>query len=156
MDSNVNCLIGEHEFVLSTLTPEQSQESRELLETPLMNGTVYNSFGAYKPMRWNATCSLACPDNDLCYYDSVFKEIEASPQEISCPALGDIFTAWVTVKKTPDQYDYWINLELTITECNKDTDYRIDNNLFFTGERTTVFGFRAVTEEEETDTSGGV
>ena len=145
--SHVNCLIGEHEFIFETLKPDQSQESREIITTSLMNGTTFSSFGAYKPMKWSATATLDVPDYDYSYYNDSFLEIESSPQEISCPAIGDLFFANVTVKRTPHHSDSCIELEISIEQVSKETDFRIDNDLFFTGERTTVFDFRAVSEE---------
>ena len=132
-DETNNIEIAGIGFTAEELTPEQSQGSRDIVTTKILNGTAFISQGEYLPMIWTFKTHLYYTDGGQ--WNPLIRYLESKPHEIICPMIGEIFTGVVRVTRTPVS-DRLMMLEFTITEVPDVDDYTIDNGLYKYGHLT--------------------
>lgn len=130
-DENIE--IGGVSFVAEELTPEQSQGTRDIVITKILNGTAYVSQGEYLPMIWSFKTHLYYEQGDE--WNSLIRQLESEPQEIICPLIGEIFKAVVRIIRTPVN-DGLMQLEFKLTEIPDTSNYTVDNGLYKYGHLT--------------------
>lgn len=121
--SDENIEIDGIPFTAEELTPEQSQGTREIVTTKIMNGTCFMTQGEYSPMVWSFKTHVYYTRGDE--YNSIIKYLESKPMEVVCPLIGEVFTAWVRIKRTHVSHEL-IMLEFTLTEVPKTYNYSMD------------------------------
>lgn len=156
-DGNIE--IDGHQFYAEDLTPNQSQATREIITTNVMNGTSVNTQGDYIPLEWKFNTHLFYVGRTPDYYNSLIADLESKPCEVVCPDIGDVFTAKVRITRSPVlKTDNVLSLAVTLTEIPDVTDYYIDNSLY-SESRMTIYEARVVQEKEEenedSDTENG-
>lgn len=132
-DKSNNIEIGGISFTAEDLTPSQSQGSRDVVVTKILNGTAFISQGEYLPMKWTFKTHLYYKQGDE--YNKLIQYLESKPHEITCPLIGNIFKGIVRITRTPVTHQLMM-LEFTITEIPNTSDYTIDNTLYTKGHLT--------------------
>lgn len=132
-DESNNIEIAGIGFTAEELTPEQSQGSRDLVTTKILNGTAFISQGEYLPMVWSFKTHLYYKTGDE--WNALIHYLESKPHEIVCPLIGEIFTGAVRITRTPVN-DRLMMLEFKITEVPDTSGYTVDNGLYKYGHLT--------------------
>ena len=114
-------------FTAEELTPEQSQGTRDIVTTKILNGTCFITQGEYLPMVWSFTTHLYYSTGDE--WNPLIKYLESKPHEIVSPLIGEIFTGVVRVTRTPVSHEL-MQLEIKITEAPDISNYTVDNSLY--------------------------
>lgn len=138
----VNCLIGKHEFILSSLEPVVSQEKYDRIYTTTLNGGTYTTYGEFKHMEWNAVINVRLKDNyNVDFYNKVVEELESAPQMVRIPKINRSFMAMLDIKNVPDPHDDMMKWEVNIKQVDKNDFPKIDLRTIIVGDRTTVFDY---------------
>ena len=122
-----NIEIGGVGFTAEELTPEQSQSTRDINITKILNGTCFITQGDYLPMVWSFKTHLYYTDGDE--WNPLIRYLEAKPREVVSPLIGEIFTGIIRVTRTPVSHEL-MQLEFKITEAPDITNYTVDNSLY--------------------------
>lgn len=136
----VNAKIGNHNFIFTELTAEQSQENFNIIDTPLINGGHFFSYGEQKLMKWTAHASLEFTSTKTVdFYNDIINELESVPQMVYIPKIGKSFKAMIRIKKSFDKN--YLELEMSIQQILEENDPKIDLRHIYVGERIRVFDY---------------
>ena len=114
-------------FIAEELTADQSQSSREIVETKIFNGTEFVTQGEYKPMKWTFKTYLRYEKGYE--FNELVKYLESKPLTVVSPLIGDSFTAIVRVTRNVSNA-LWMEFEIELTEVPDVTNYTVDNSLY--------------------------
>ena len=114
-------------FIAEELTADQSQSSREIVETKIFNGTEFVTQGEYKPMKWTFKTYLQYKEGYE--FNELVKYLESKPLTVVSPLIGDSFTAIVRITRNVSN-ELAMELEVELTEVPDVTNYTVDNSLY--------------------------
>ena len=114
-------------FIAEELTADQSQSSREIVETKIFNGTEFVTQGEYKPMKWTFKTYLQYKKGYE--FNELVKYLESKPLTVVSPLIGDSFTAIVRITRNVSN-ELAMELEIELTEVPDVTNYTVDNSLY--------------------------
>lgn len=114
-------------FIAEELTADQSQSSREIVETKIFNGTEFVTQGEYKPMKWTFKTYLQYKKGYE--FNELVKYLESKPLTVVSPLIGDSFTAIVRITRNVSN-ELAMELEVELTEVPDVTNYTVDNSLY--------------------------
>lgn len=126
-DQSNNILISDIGFTAEELSSDQSQASRSVNTTKILNGTTYTTQGEYLPMSWTFKTHLYYETGTE--WNALIQYLESGTHEVISPLIGEMFNATVRVTRVPVSQEL-MELSFTITEVPDVSDYTVDNSLY--------------------------
>lgn len=112
-----NIEIMGHPFYAENIQGEEPFNRREIIQKPLLNGTMVTKRGRYVQRKFSFKTTLFHGDGRVDAHDKILSEINSKPVEVISQSMGGKFNAMVTfTKDIPDGSPYHTNYDVDIIE----------------------------------------
>lgn len=112
-----NVKIGGYPFYAENIDADEPFNRRDYEFTPLLNGTLKTRRGKYIQRKFSFTTTLYSADGRPDAHDKILSELQSRPVEVISPAMGGMFKAIVTFRKSIQEGSrYHTEYDVEITE----------------------------------------
>lgn len=115
-NKHFNVSLDGYDMIMEELTPNESFNRRETIRHNILGGTQSVMRGNYLPRDYTFTTHLIIDADNPDVYDSVLREWQSKPVEVSSKFMGGKFKAEIIIKKSPTGMPNFLGLEVQVIE----------------------------------------
>jgi hypothetical protein len=133
---NQDIEINDYPFYAENISASEPFSRRDYIETPIMNGTIQNTKGAFIPREFTFKTVMYITPEKPEVHDTILRKMVTEPATIYCRDMGEPFKAKITIKKERSK-PRSLELDFTIKEIPENSS-DITQSIIYEGTTTSI------------------